>query len=51
MWELIFWFSSLLLLRLVIGFNENLAWDDIFTTWVIKHGITNPFKPGVHYMN
>ena len=29
---------------------KNLGWD-IFTTWILKHGVMNPFKHGVHYMN
>ena len=23
----------------------------MFTTWILKHGVTNPFKHGVHYID
>ena len=34
-----------------LSFNKILSWDDIFTTWTIKHGVANPFKNVVHYMD
>ena len=33
-----------------LRFNKNLDWDNIFTTWILKHGVKNPFKHGVHYI-
>ena len=33
---------------MLLSFNKNLGWDDIFTMWIIKHGVANQFKHGVH---